>query len=120
MRRLWAHAQALGTCAGSVHMRGLGAERAIGKNSALVGISIHENEFGCQRLRIGRNFESADGSRGQAKRRADASCSATRRRARIKGSIRTVPSTTYRTAAAGESVGTLAISNSAIWRIWSA
>jgi hypothetical protein len=56
----------------------------------------------------------------QAKRRAEASCSASRRRARIKGSIRTVPNTTYRTAAVGESVGTLAISNSAIWRMWSA
>ena len=51
------------------------------------------------------------------KRRADASCSACRRKARISGSMRTVPSTTYRTAAVGESVGTLSISNCAICRM---
>src|SRR5687767_9347057 len=79
------------------------------KNSAWVGKFGRHERLGVSKLRMGRKFESA-GEVHQPKRRAEASCSASRRRARISGSTRTLPNTTYRTAAAGESVGRLSIS----------
>ena len=51
------------------------------------------------------------------KRSADDTCSATRRSASSNGSTITEPSTTYRTAASTDSVGTQEISASAIRRI---
>src|SRR5215204_3269080 len=69
-----------------------------------------------ERLRVSKtpHVSESAGEVHQPTRRAEASCSASRRRARISGSTRTLPNTTYRTAAAGESVGRLSISNCAI------